>query len=123
AAARRQALENLAFAAFAASNRVTLRESGMPASPHFVGRALTGVFTAAAFRRLLELLPDGTSELMMHPGYVDAALDAVRTRLRGERAEEVRLLTDASTSEWIARQGITLVRHGEADHNRETTIQ
>jgi hopanoid biosynthesis associated protein HpnK len=112
--ARRQALENLALAPFAASARESLRRSGLPPAPHFVGRALTGAFTPAAFQMLLRTLPPGTSELMMHPGYVDPALERVRTRLRTERADEVALLTDAATMDLVARQRITLGPHGHS---------
>jgi hypothetical protein len=39
-------------------------------------------------RSLLKGLPDGTWELVTHPGYNDTDLDKVRTRLRGSREIE-----------------------------------
>lgn len=114
ARARRQALENLALAPFAASDRESLRRSGLPPAPHFVGRALTGAFTPAAFQLLLRSLPPGTTELMMHPGYLDPALERVRTRLRRQRADEVALLTAAATIELVARERISLSQHGHS---------
>jgi predicted glycoside hydrolase/deacetylase ChbG (UPF0249 family) len=68
------------------------------------------MFTRANFHALLRSVPDGTSELMTHPGYPDAALDQVRTRLRQQRADEVALLTDPSTLELVNGAGLSLVR-------------
>jgi predicted glycoside hydrolase/deacetylase ChbG (UPF0249 family) len=45
----------------------------------------TGVLDAAAVRSLLSAMPDGTWELVTHPGYNDADLARVRTRLRASR--------------------------------------
>jgi hopanoid biosynthesis associated protein HpnK len=45
----------------------------------------TGVLDAAAVRSLLSAMPDGTWELVTHPGYNDADLAKVRTRLRASR--------------------------------------
>jgi hypothetical protein len=56
---------------------------------------------------------------MMHPGYPDAALDRVSTRLRAQRAAEISLLTDPMTIDAIRRAGIVLARHGGAVHSRE----
>jgi chitin disaccharide deacetylase len=39
-------------------------------------------------RKLLHHLPEGTWELVTHPGYNDADLDRVRTRLRATRDVE-----------------------------------
>lgn len=48
----------------------------------------TGVLNAATLRKLLTNLPEGTWELVTHPGYNDADLDKVRTRLRATRDVE-----------------------------------
>lgn len=45
----------------------------------------TGVLNAATVRSLLKALPEGTWELVTHPGYNDADLAEVRTRLRASR--------------------------------------
>src|SRR3954447_2683112 len=45
----------------------------------------TGILDAGVVRSLLRELPEGTWELVTHPGYNDADLDKVRTRLRGSR--------------------------------------
>jgi chitin disaccharide deacetylase len=111
AGAARQAIENLALVPWARSDRRTLTRHSLCA-PHFVGRALTGLFTPASFRAELRGLPSGTSELMVHPGYVDVALDQVRTRLRRAREVELAILTDPASREALAAQNIRLTRHG-----------
>jgi len=106
----RQAAENLALAPWAARDRALLHAHGLPPAPRFLGRVLTGLFTPASFHALLRSVPEGTSELMTHPGYPDAALDQVRTRLRRQRTNEVALLTDPSTLELVNGAGLSLVR-------------
>jgi predicted glycoside hydrolase/deacetylase ChbG (UPF0249 family) len=53
-----------------------------------LGISATGSLNAATLPRLLSSMPDGVWELVCHPGYVDAALDAVTTRLRRHRELE-----------------------------------
>jgi len=110
--ARRQTLENAALGPGSARDRRILASNELPPAPAFLGRVLTGAFTPASFRALIDSVPDGTSELMMHPGYPDAALDAVATRLRHQRADEVALLTDPDIRRRVASAGIVLAPHG-----------
>jgi predicted glycoside hydrolase/deacetylase ChbG (UPF0249 family) len=117
--ARRQAVENLAMTYWARRDSRLLARYGLAPAPRFFGRVLTGLFTPATFHALLASVPEGTSELMLHPGYPDAALDRVRTRLRTERATELALLTDPSTLDTVRRAGLTLARHGRAPILRE----
>ena len=48
----------------------------------------TGTFNSGTVRALLGELPEGTWELVTHPGYYDADLDKIRTRLRASRDTE-----------------------------------
>jgi predicted glycoside hydrolase/deacetylase ChbG (UPF0249 family) len=50
--------------------------------------AATGVVNVDTVRSLLARLPAGTWELVTHPGYNDADLDKIRTRLRTSRDVE-----------------------------------
>jgi chitin disaccharide deacetylase len=109
--ARRQALQNIALGPWSARDRRLLDAHGLPPAPAFLGRVLTGVFTRESFHAVLERVPPGSSELMMHPGYSDAALERAATRLRRERAEEVALLTDPAARALLTRARITLTRH------------
>jgi chitin disaccharide deacetylase len=57
-------------------------------------------------------LPDGTTELMCHPGYADQALQQTRTRLQGSRQTELQILTNADIRNLVASQGIRLIDYG-----------
>jgi predicted glycoside hydrolase/deacetylase ChbG (UPF0249 family) len=65
---------------------------GMRTTDGTIGIAVTGTLTAAALRRMFETMPPGTWELVCHPGYNDADLDRIRTRLRASRETELRAL-------------------------------
>ena len=62
---------------------------------------------------MVENLPDGIWELVCHPGYNDADLRGVRTRLRESREQELRILTSSSTRDLLAANGIELVSFRE----------
>jgi hopanoid biosynthesis associated protein HpnK len=53
----------------------------------------TGTLDSVTVRSLVGELPEGTWELVTHPGYNDADLDRIRTRLRASREIERQALT------------------------------
>ncbi len=110
--ARRQAIENLLMAPWARRAGRSLAHHGLPPAPHFTGRALTGLWSVAAVSDLLRRLPEGRSELMSHPGYPDAALSGLRTRLRAARADEIAVLRDPAIRDLLQHERIALVPHG-----------
>jgi hopanoid biosynthesis associated protein HpnK len=57
-----------------------------------LGVSATGDLNPDTLHDLLELMPEGTWELVCHPGYVETALDAVSTRLRQHREIELNAL-------------------------------
>jgi chitin disaccharide deacetylase len=61
-----------------------------------IGISATGHLNDSSLRQILNALPsDGTFELCCHPGYNDADLDRVTTRLRAHRdVERLALLTE-----------------------------
>jgi len=101
---------NFATWPWARRNRRTAAAFGLE-SPNFIGRIHTGILTAAVVAEEIRALPEGATELMVHPGYPDAALLHVNTRLRASRAEEVELLRAAEIQHLIAKERIELVRH------------
>lgn len=58
-----------------------------------LGVAATGALSVATVRALAQRLPAGSWELVTHPGYNDADLDRVRTRLRDSREIERQALS------------------------------
>lgn len=86
--------------------------AGISSTDYFCGITQTGVLTREGVERLLETLPDGTTELMCHPGYVDEDLQRSRTRLQGSRQKELEILTDTSVRKIVAMRGIRLINYG-----------
>jgi len=65
-----------------------IAQEGFITTDGTIAVAGTGTLDAATLRSLLEQLPAGTWELVTHPGYNDADLAHVRTRLRASRDVE-----------------------------------
>ncbi len=65
--------------------RRILSEEGFISTDGTIAVAATGVVNADTVRSLLQQLPAGTWELVTHPGYNDADLGKIRTRLRASR--------------------------------------
>src|SRR5262249_24093372 len=85
----------------------SLNKSEVKTPDFFFGVSCTGFWTKDWLIELIERLPAGVSELMCHPGYDDAELSGVKTRLRESRVNELRLLTDPDV---IARLKVIDVR-------------
>jgi hopanoid biosynthesis associated protein HpnK len=68
--------------------RCILAEEQFTTTDGTIAIAGTGILDAATLRMLLANLPEGTWELVTHPGYNDADLARVRTRLRASREIE-----------------------------------
>ena len=65
-----------------------IAEHGFTTTDGTLGVLITGSLNAENLRSTLSVLPDGTWELVTHPGYHDADLDAIRTRLKSSREIE-----------------------------------
>ena len=66
----------------------TVAASGMLTTDGALGVVATGILNQRVLRALLQAAPEGTWELVCHPGYHDAELDQARTRLRASREIE-----------------------------------
>jgi chitin disaccharide deacetylase len=84
-------------------------EGGIATADHFCGVAQTGELTREGTLRLLRSLPEGTTELMCHPGYADEDLRNSGTRLQQSRQKEIEILTDPEVRNVVASQGIRLI--------------
>ena len=60
--------------AFAPRLAVCARQYGLRFPSHFLGLAVTGKLGPVLLRKLIESLPDGQTEIMLHPGIHDADL-------------------------------------------------
>src|SRR3989441_10027914 len=68
--------------------------AGISTADFFCGIAQTGELTREGVAQFLKSVPEGTTELMCHPGYADAALEKTPTRLQDSRQTELQILTD-----------------------------
>ena len=91
--------------------RKMAERAGISTTDYFCGIAQTGVLTREGVAQLLSNLPDGTTELMCHPGYADEELKRTNTRLQESRRTELDILTDADVRKLVTSQGIRLISY------------
>lgn len=103
----KQYLVGRAVAGLAKHFRRKLTQAGLLSPVHFYGISDTGFLDGIVIRRILEQLPQGTSELMCHPGYHDVDLERTGTRLLKQRETEMQGLTATSVRD-LASVGIQL---------------
>ena len=83
--------------------RRLVRQSGLATTDGAIGVLATGTSNVPrALQSLLAAIPEGTWELVCHPGYPDRHLEQLRTRLRGSRGQEHRALHDLVPGSGIA---------------------
>lgn len=80
-------------------------------TPQLIGRVHTGALSAADLPPLIGRTQPGVTELMVHPGYLDADLRAAHTRLLESRRRELDLLCRPQTRALLHSERIDLVRH------------
>jgi chitin disaccharide deacetylase len=85
--------------------------AGLVTADYFCGIAQTGVLTREGVEQLLSILPEGTTELMCHPGYADEQLRRTATRLQQSRQTELHIFTDAQIRKLVATKGIRLISY------------
>src|SRR3989442_11676652 len=65
-----------------------LTRHGCRTTDHFAGFQITGRFHTAELVTLMSLIPEGSTELIWHPGRGGAGLLGARTRLKGSGEPE-----------------------------------
>jgi hopanoid biosynthesis associated protein HpnK len=103
----------MAFQMFAEEFRCALKEQGMVSTDGTVGIAVTGILDQKRLLRILEALPEGTWELVCHPGYSDSDLQAAGTRLTQSREIELSALRSPETKKALARRQIKLISYAD----------
>ena len=73
--------------------REAVQQAGISTPDGTLAIVATGALNERLLRLMVENLPEGTWELVCHPGYNDADLQGIRTRLRESREQELRILT------------------------------
>jgi len=96
----------------AANFRQEIERAGITSTDGTIGIALTGHVDQKGLCDLLQRLPQGTWELVSHPGYSGPELAGL-SRLTASREEELRLLTASETLAAIERAGIELISYAD----------
>jgi len=76
-----------------------------------LGMEVTGVLDETQFLSIAQNIPDGTWELVCHPGYNDAELARSYTRLKKSRAVELEVLTSPETRSALDKAGVELISY------------
>lgn len=93
--------------------RQIVADAGMITTDGTFGIVVTGALDGELFAAIVGSLPEGTWELVCHPGYCDEDLRALRTRLRESREQELRLLTSAAARQAIEAAGLQLISYAD----------
>lgn len=94
---------------FARQFREAVQQAGIATPDGTLAIVATGTLNDRLLRLMVENLPEGTWELVCHPGYNDADLQGIQTRLRESREQELRILTSQSTRDLLAANGVEMV--------------
>ncbi len=84
---------------------------GMVTPEGTLGIVATGVMDEKLLRAIIEHMPDGTWELVCHPGYDDADLAQAGTRLRAARVCELQLLKSPAMRQELERHEVQLISY------------
>lgn len=108
--AARDRVRALLLLGFARGLRRLLAASGLHTTQHFRGLALGHAFDPGRLERVLRALPEGDTELMVHPGYPDPTMAALTRYARG-RERELRTLTEPRCRALLADLGVALTTY------------
>jgi chitin disaccharide deacetylase len=105
------------FGALGKAARGLLDGSGILAPAHFRGLLLKGRLSAETLVAAIEQLPDGLTELMVHPGRVAAghAGGPFAGFSTVDREREIEALLDPSVRRTLKRSGVLLTSYREVD--------
>jgi predicted glycoside hydrolase/deacetylase ChbG (UPF0249 family) len=110
----KQGVHARALKLLARDARALAETAGIATSDYFCGIAQTGELTVEGVTKLLKSLPEGTTEMMCHPGFADQDLEKSATRLQDSRGKEVSILTNPQIRNLVASQGIRLIDYAFA---------
>lgn len=93
--------------------RALSRKYGLRSPQNFLGLAATGRLDAPVLRRLIDTLPDGQTEIMLHPGICDADLEQTKSRLQRERELEMNALMNSDVRRAAMEHDVRLITYRE----------
>ena len=99
-----------AFQAMAGKFRRMVEAEGLVTTDGTVGIVLTGFLNQRRLDALVRRIPEGTWELVTHPGYSDSALRPL-SALTASREAELALLTSPGTRDLLKECGVELISY------------
>jgi chitin disaccharide deacetylase len=84
---------------------------GLASPDHFLGLARTGQLGPEALRRMIEVLPEGSTEIMLHPGICDDDLARTGSRLQAQRQLELDGLLNPDVKHTVEKEDIRLISY------------
>jgi len=87
------------------------RRYGLFSPENFLGLAATGQLGPALLCRLIDTLPDGCTEIMLHPGLCDAELARTDSRLQEQRQLEMEALLSPEVRRAVTQAGVQLINY------------
>jgi len=91
--------------------RERVKQHGMVTPDGSFGVISTGVMDDDIFAAIAGSIPDGTWELVCHPGHNDAELGLVHTRLRESRARELAVFLSPRSRQVLADHNVELISY------------
>jgi hopanoid biosynthesis associated protein HpnK len=91
------------------------RKYSLRTPDHFLGLAMTGRLSPAALSHLIDTLPDGCTEIMLHPGICDADLASTGSRLQEQRQLELDALLSPEARRAVESHGVRLITYREVN--------
>jgi len=98
-----------ALRSFAGAFAREVEDAGMKTTLGTFGIIATGGLDQQLFDAIIGCVPEGTWEFVCHPGYNDADLAQVLTRLHASREQEMAVLTSAQSRQTLERHRIQLI--------------
>jgi chitin disaccharide deacetylase len=102
---------------FAPDFRRIVERDGIITTDGTLGVVETGALSLDLLRIIVRYMPEGTWELVCHPGYDDAELSSVNTRLRRSRTQELELLTSPDFRALLDEHRVELITYWELQHD------
>ena len=88
-----------------------VKKNRMRTTDGTIGIAVTGLLDRDVLTRLIDAMPEGTWELVTHPGYHDRDLSQASTELKQSRAIELDLLTSNDTLTLLQKRNVELISY------------
>ncbi|HTV48280.1 MAG TPA: ChbG/HpnK family deacetylase [Phycisphaerae bacterium] len=91
-----------------------MNAAGLKTTDWFYGLASTGRMSSITWLKLLDALPEGIGEVMVHPGYAQG-LTLADTYLIKQRQTELDALCDPAVKRKIQSKGVQTIHYGQID--------